>query len=261
MAYPLLGLLNCSILKLCLTHAKDSRVDMRIVTTARRKWAEIDAKRRLRRTSAWKPLQQYLERTNSTGCSYIDYWHIYRSVREHKPKEILELGTGASTIVLAYAIIENGFGRITSMEENQRWFGHAMVLMPEGLPVEILLSETVEDCIGMFRGIRYKDIPDRPYDFVFIDGPSYKTASGDIAFDFDLISVVSKAETPLRAIIDKRITTCFVMQRLLPGKVRYRNHLGLSFVEPVTKADLKTIDSNEPSSAFTLNEIIDFRSA
>lgn len=36
---------------------------------ARRKWAQEAAECRLRQTAVWGPLQCYLERTKSTGCS------------------------------------------------------------------------------------------------------------------------------------------------------------------------------------------------
>jgi len=229
------------------------------IDVALRKWAEDRAHRQLRKTGAWRPLQNYLERTQSTGCSYIDYWHLYEQVRRYRPREILELGTGASTIVLAAALADNGGdGRITSMEESEQWHRHAIELLPQGLPVEIVLSPTVEDAYSLFRGIRYRDVPERAYDFVFVDGPSYRTTSGDVTFDFDLIRVVAMATTPLRAIIDKRVSTCFVLQRVLPRKVRYVPHLGLAFVDAVTREDLRTIDRNTPSSSFHLRSVIDF---
>lgn len=231
---------------------------MIVAETVRRKWAQTQAERRLRRTAAWAPLQKYLAQTRSTGCSYIDYWHLYAAVRRYRPKEILELGTGASTIVLAHAAIENGVGRITSMEESSDWYDHAVRNLPPGLPVDIALSSTVEDAYSIFRGMRYRDVPDRPYEFVFVDGPSYRTMSGEVTFDFDLIAVVSRAVQPLRAIIDKRVSTCFVLQRLLMGKVRYLPHLGLGFVDQVTRADLRGIDETTPSRSFESRRLIDF---
>lgn len=228
------------------------------LSVARRKWAGWEAQRRLSQTSVWDPLQHYLVRTKSTGCSYIDYWHLYRQIKQYRPSEVLELGTGASTIVMAHALLENGGGRITSMEESEDWYRHAVDNLPSGLPVELVLSETVEDTFSIFRGIRYRHVPARPYDFVFVDGPAYETTRGEVTFDFDLIKVVSTSTTPVRAVIDKRVSTCFVLQRLLPGKVRYVPHLGLAFIDGVTQKDLRTIDRATPSSSFELRSVIDF---
>jgi hypothetical protein len=229
-----------------------------MIEVARRKWAEMRSASLLTNTQAWRPLQGYLTLTRSTGCSLIDYWHLYAAIRRYRPQCVLELGTGASTIVIAHALLENGGGRVTSMEESRDWYQHAQENLPPDLPVEIVLSDTVEDCYSIFRGIRYRDIPDRPYDFVFVDGPSYRTKTGEVTFDFDLIAVVAKAERPLRALIDKRVSTCFVLQRILPGKVRYAAHLGLGFVDAVTQADLREIDRTSPSRSFHGTKALDF---
>lgn len=231
---------------------------MKYLDIARRKLAEQFAQRHLRGTPAWEPLQAYLHRTKSTGCGYIDYWHLYRAVRKFKPREILELGTGASTIVLAHACMENGFGRVVSMEESPAWYEHALRLLPAGLPVEIVLSGIVEDTFSIFRGMRYSNVPEREYEFVFVDGPSYRNPAGDVLFDLDLITVVAKATKPLRGIIDKRVSTCYVAQRVLPGKVRYAKTLGLGFVDAVTKSDLRVIDPETPSRSFRLQRIVEF---
>jgi hypothetical protein len=227
------------------------------IDVARRKWAETRAKKLLSQTPVWDMLQGYLARTRSTGCSFVDYWHLYDAVRKFRPKKILELGTGASTVVLGHVAKEYG-AKVTSMEESPQWHEHALENLPSGLPVEIILSETVEDCYTIFRGMRYRNVPTDSYDFVFVDGPSYRTRSGEITFDFDLIRIVANTVSPLRAIIDKRVTTCFVLQRLLPGKVKYVRHLGLGFVGPVTKVDLIDVDRESPSRSFSLGSVVDF---
>lgn len=56
----------------------------------------------------WDTLQDYLKKSGSTGCSYMLYAELYKYVRKFKPCEILECGTGISTVVLAYALMENG---------------------------------------------------------------------------------------------------------------------------------------------------------
>ena len=131
---------------------------------------------------------------------------------------MLELGTGASTIVIAHALKEIGGGTVTSMEESEEWYRHAVQNLPQGLPVHIVLSKTVEDTFSIFRGIRYRDVPNRPYDFIFVDGPAYKTSTRDVTFDFDLISVVANPPLRCAAIIDKRVSTCFVSQARAPRK-------------------------------------------
>ena len=45
--------------------------------------------------------------TAVTGASYSDYLTLYEQVKSFKPKEILECGTGITTVVLAQALLEN----------------------------------------------------------------------------------------------------------------------------------------------------------
>ena len=82
----------------------------------------------------WSELESYLKKTKSTGCNISDYWELYNHVRKYKPKEVLECGTGVSTIVIATALIENekeGFsGRITSMESINKYLKMAKDILP-----------------------------------------------------------------------------------------------------------------------------------
>lgn len=71
-------------------------------------YLERNAEKKIKANPAlWKLLQAYIEKSSSTGCSFSDYLVLYNWVRRHKPKEILECGTGMSTVVLAHALKEN----------------------------------------------------------------------------------------------------------------------------------------------------------
>jgi hypothetical protein len=198
-------------------------------------------------------LQTYLGKTKSTGCQYIDYDALYRYVRHWKPQEILECGTGASTVVLAYALMENEreggkTGRITSMEEGQDWFDMANDLLPDLLKkyVDIRLSPIVEDGYMFYRGNRYAEVPDRQYDFVFTDGPSTCAPSdGTRTFDFDFLHIVRHSETPVGGLVDGRLTTCYVFQNILgPQKFKFDVFRNLGYIKPCTKNDLNNIKKN-----------------
>ena len=207
----------------------------------------------------WKELNNYLSRSKFTGCSYSDYWAIYSFVRNKKPKEILECGTGVSTVVMAYALVENekeGFqGRITSMESVEKYYKMAQKLLPVHMEsyADLIYSPVVEDYYSLFRGVRYRDIPiNRDYDFVYVDGPSYVAPSdGTFAFDFDYLHIVKQSHNPVYAIIDKRVSTCYVFQKIFGlDKVRYNAFRHLGFAGPCSKKDIKHFDTTTPSSAF-----------
>jgi hypothetical protein len=207
----------------------------------------------------WKELSSYLTKSEFTGCSYSDYWEIYSFVRNKKPKEILECGTGVSTVVMTYALMENekeGYrGRITSMESVEKYYEMARKLLPAHMTsyADLICSPVVEDYYSLFRGVRYRDVPiDRNYDFVYVDGPSYVAPSdGTITFDFDYLHIVKNSPNSVCAIIDKRVSTCYVFQKIFGlEKVRYNAFRHLGFAGPCSKKDIKHFDTTTPSSAF-----------
>jgi hypothetical protein len=174
-------------------------------------------------------LRTYLSKTESTGCSWSDYATLYRKIRTLRPREVLECGTGVSTVVIAYALAENARegdepGRVTSMEEHQGWYEMAGELLPASLSeyVDLRLSPTVETRYWLFRGMRYRDLPDRPYSLVFVDGPSTLAPSDGVkTCDLDLVHVVSNASQKVSAIVDTRMRTCYVLQQIFGRRFRF----------------------------------------
>ena len=73
-----------------------------------RKLSELRARHKLQcNTALWNALQDYLKATKSTGCGVSDYCALYYEIRKKKPIEVLECGTGVSTLVIAHALKEN----------------------------------------------------------------------------------------------------------------------------------------------------------
>ena len=83
------------------------------------------------------------------------------------------------------------------MESHKEWYEMAKDLFPKKLTkyVDFVLSPVIEDFYSFFRGSRYKSIPKRSYDFVFVDGPS-TTSSSDkthlFNYDFFHIFIMNK---------------------------------------------------------------------
>lgn len=195
----------------------------------------------------WDLLTRAARGTAVTGASYSDYWTLYEQVRTHKPVEILEMGTGISTVAMAQALRENEAegaprGRITSMEEDAYWHGRAVERLPEEVRpyVEILHSPKVDGFYKCFRGVQYEAIPDRAYDFVFSDGPErHSPVNGDKLFDLDLIHVVLRSDRPIRAVVDNHYLTFYVLQKVFgPKRARYSVPHRLLFVGPVSRKDV-----------------------
>lgn len=200
--------------------------------------------------SLWREVRRFKDHSPSTGCSWSDLWVLYDTVRKRRPREILELGPGLSTVVLAHALIENereGYpGRITAMEELEFYLDSARALLPDQMRpyVDYHLSPRVDDVYQIFRGVAYRDVPDRPYDFVFVDGPEHHSPTdGEFAFDIDFINVVKRSEQPVYGIVDLRLTSSFVFQTVFgPDKVKFDAVRELCFVGPCRRDDLLQLE-------------------
>ncbi|MCP3871032.1 MAG: class I SAM-dependent methyltransferase [Gammaproteobacteria bacterium] len=196
-------------------------------------------------------LHDYIGKSKSTGCSWSGYAALYKRVRTLRPREILECGTGVSTVVLAYALAENAredgeSGRVTSMEEHEGWYEMAWELLPASLKefVDLRLSPTVECKHWLFRGMRFRDLPKRPFTFIFVDGPSTRAPSDGISTsDLDVLHVIAESKQPVSAIIDGRLQTCYVLQQMLGHRFRFdalRNH---GLLEGCISKDLENLPS------------------
>ncbi len=140
------------------------------------------------------------------------------------------------------------------MEEHEEWFEMSRKLLPNKFAkyVDFRLSGIIEDQYSLFRGVRYEAIPDRAYDFVFVDGPKYiSPVDGSATFDFDYIHLLRSSGKPVGCLVDKRLSTVFVLQQLLgTDKVKYSTVTGLGYVKPCTKEDLGTLATSISSKNY-----------
>jgi predicted O-methyltransferase YrrM len=219
-------------------------VDRMVAARSRRAKATLK-----RHTELWSLMTEAAAGTAVTGASYSDYLTLYEQVKSFKPKEILECGTGITTVVLAQALLENARetggdpGRVTSMEDDQEWYDVAKTRLPEAVSsvVDLIHSPKVDGYYKCFRGVMYETVPDRPYDFVFSDGPDrHSPVNGDKLFNLDLINVVRRADRPVRAVVDNHYLTFYILQKVFGVSLaRYSTSHKLMFVGPVTKDDVR----------------------
>ena len=227
-----------------LVRARKWLVDAMVAQRSRRARRVLEAKPEL-----WALMTQVAAGTAVTGASYSDYLTLYEQVRAHRPREILECGTGISTVVLAQALRDNAAddgaapGRVTSMEDDAEWFRIARERLPEAVAdiVEIVHSPKADGFYRCFRGVCYEAVPERAYDFVFSDGPDrHSPVNGDKLFNLDLINVVRRSGRPVRAVVDNHYLTFYVLQKVFGlDKARYSVSHKLMFVGPVTKHDVR----------------------
>lgn len=204
----------------------------------------------LKKEGIYDDIKSYLSKTSSTGISWSDFWVLFDFVRKNKFKRILECGPGASTLVISIALERNrkeGFpGSIIAMEEVEEYLEMSIDLLPKRLHeyVEYIHSPRMDDCYEIFRGVRYRDIPKKDFDFVFVDGPEHHSSNdGQFCFDFDFLHVLMNNKTKLQGIIDYRLSTGFVLQTLLGNKiVNYSTLKEIGFINPCHKTDLRNLN-------------------
>jgi Methyltransferase domain len=198
----------------------------------------------------WSLMVDYARGSAVTGASYSDYLTLWEHLRAFRPREVLECGSGISTVVLAEALRLNEAegaprGRVTSMEDDPAWHEEAMARLPHSLApyVEHVLSPKVDGFYKCFRGVQYQEVPERTYDFVFSDGPDrHSPVNGDKLFDLDLLQIVRRSENPVRAVVDDHFLTFYVLQTVFgPDKARYSPSHKLLFVGPVTRHDVRRL--------------------
>lgn len=187
-----------------------------------RKYVDYLERKAQRKLYSNPEIRQFLEsiKSPSTGCSYSDYWLLYSHITRNKPHEVLELGSGISTVILAIAAKETGSTRITSMEESEHYFAETKKIIPDHLLqfVDLQYSKSVEYRYGPFCGVAYAEIPHREFDLVFVDGPQY---DAETSFDADVIELARRQDKPFTYIVDSRTGSCWIYHAIFSTGIKF----------------------------------------
>ena len=167
-------------------------------------------------------IDDYSAKTGSTGTKYPTLYHAVSKILTKKPKWILESGTGTSTLVLAEAVLRikkkdpNFKCKIISMESVPKWHEMAKNLLPAKYNelVEIRLGERELFEYSMFRGYAHSNIPEHPYEFVFLDGPSYGDDKGATTCMDAIKARLMSSQNSISCVIDTRVSSVFMMQTI-----------------------------------------------
>ncbi len=187
--------------------------------------------------------------STSTGAGLYDYTLLHAYIRERKPTYILECGTGKSTWIMADALKKNfeefGIkGKVISMENIHQYYAEACTNLPKEFAdfVEIHFSELEDFSFSIFTGNSYKNIPDYPYNFIFIDGPDDPYVGEYTPLkrpNMDLIKLLHKTTNPITAVIDYRLPTVIAYGIIFgKQKVQFLKPWNIGLLENVTKNDI-----------------------
>ena len=131
------------------------------------RWGEVVLRRR--------GYLQFLSRRppHALRPDYADLWFLYRLVRKRQPRVVLEFGSGCSTVILGYALRDNGGGRLYSVECDPGWAQVTDASMPDDLRriVDICSSPLEEVVMHGVPGYRHVEVPPVRPDLLYLDGP------------------------------------------------------------------------------------------
>lgn len=119
----------------------------------------------------------------SIAPDFLDLWRLYDLVLKIKPKIIMELGGGCSTIAFSHALTRTG-GTLHAVDESAYWQSVLLDFMPDELKSTCRFH--VSD-IGEQNGISFfTDLPDIRPDLLYIDGGLVKgSPAGGDALDLE----------------------------------------------------------------------------
>lgn len=214
---------------------------------------ELDFRLKLRQSCESKFIEELILKSNSCGASYFDYFIIYNYLMNLRPKVVLELGSGIST--LAFAIAARDLLRIGhkttiySVESSSFYFNQLLLDFPIEFKkfVDFKLCDTYTADLSDMKLIFYKGLPDEKIDLVYIDGPP---TEGRLCGD--LVNISLRQKSSLSFLTNKRLTSVELFGRLFRnGNVSYdyfrkmgygHNVSDVSFSFPNSKCFVDNID-------------------
>ena len=85
---------------------------------------ELRGRRHLKKNAfLWHGLLPILQRSASVGCTFFELDALYHEITRQRPKRVLELGSGISTIVMGFAahslLAEGEKCTVVTMEQHE----------------------------------------------------------------------------------------------------------------------------------------------
>lgn len=145
-------------------------------------------------------------------------------LEKHQPRNILEFGSGSSSVVIKNYAKKHG-ARFTTVDESEDWAKQArqFICEPGDDTITVIAREKVCDVGQDPPSITYSGSFDGAYDFVFIDGPSL-TVDGKTLGAAANKDVLGLSPLPKVIAVDGRQSTANLIKKLHQDKY----HVALS---------------------------------
>lgn len=163
----------------------------------------IERDRRLQMLAYWELEKQGVTRVihsffrNRPASSFqpdlVDLYYLYAHVREHRPQTIVEFGSGVSTVVMAYALAQNGSGNLYAIERSPSWARSTSESIPEDFrkQTQVLAIPSVEVQVFGYSTFRFDSLPVDRAELVYIDGSARPEAIFQGAENLELLALRS----------------------------------------------------------------------
>jgi len=190
-------------------------------------------------------------RSLSTGAGLLDYFFLHRYITSRKPKLVLELGSGVTTVIMAQPFAENleadpgsEPGHLHTMEDIEKYYLDARELCPPSLRRFASYHLSVQKERFWRGGLlinRYEFLPTGQFDFIFADGP--EPQNGSLAVNGDAFLCVEKQpDHKCDIALHGRQATCYAMRRYFRGGVMMRDAaLNIAVAKSVSGSSLREV--------------------
>ena len=150
------------------------------------------------------------------GLTEIRPVEIVNVVDKFKPNSILELGSGASTILFLELLMSiNKGSKFLSIDESEKWRELTLLGINKFLPnrlndFELRQSNKVETEYGT----KYETEFDQIFDLVYIDGPTVALKDGEKLPCLDIQKIIESGFFPNIIMIDGRLDTVDLIKKI-----------------------------------------------
>ena len=122
-------------------------------------------------------------------------------LHHHRPRHIVELGSGLSTVLFADYCARRG-ARLISFEEDQKWVRQVVAALPEALRAKH--GPSLKNRVLTAAECRYDAPIPHGADFIYVDGPAGSNDGGIRRACTDIVRALKRGERPKVICIDGR---------------------------------------------------------
>ena len=108
----------------------------------------------------------------------VDLYYLYDHIRRHRPRVVLEFGSGISTAVMAHALAKNGEGHLFTLEASEEWAESTEASLATDLRPYATVQYRQSAAVNILAHATYcfKEPPVDTAEMIYIDGAAHDGA-------------------------------------------------------------------------------------